>query len=109
MESEIESILNQSSNQETSLPSPAEENKVAFILMFTGWTVLVAGILGGLIIGFSLTDPDSTFSFSPEPHPLRWLYGGSLILSSFVSGIIFIGFGEIIKLLQAIKNKTTTV
>jgi hypothetical protein len=105
MSTELDEILaNQSSNN--TITSNRPDNPVANFMYKLGLGILVVGIIAGIIIITSLTDPNSEYSFSPDPHPLRWVYGISLIVSSFISGIMFIGFGEIIWLLTHIKENT---
>jgi len=74
-----------------------KKNLVGTILKLIGRIIMGIGMLGGLIIGSLLT--------TPAP-PLNWVYGFAIILSSFISGILLIGFGEIIILLNDIKYNT---
>ena len=72
----------------------SKKNPIGTTLKLVGRIIMVVGILGGLIIGSLLTVP------SP---PLNWVYGFVIMVFSFISGILFIGFGEIIILLDDIK------
>lgn len=107
MQTELDKILD--SAQTTTVLSTQDENKIANTINGIGIGILIFGVLIGLIIGFSLTDPGSTYRYSPDPHPLRWIYGGTLILSSFISGILFIGFAELIRILHDIRKNTTKI
>ncbi len=66
----------------------SERNGIVGILNFIGWMVLLAG----LIVGMKLSEE--------TPLPLIISFA-----SSFVSAMMLFSFAEIIKLLQAIKNK----
>ncbi|MFC5401497.1 hypothetical protein [Cohnella soli] len=108
MSTELEKIL-ENNEQQTTLKlesSQSGQNKIADMIHQIGMCVMVIGILAGVIIGFTMTDPTSSSSYDPDPHPLRWVYGGALILSSFISGILFVGFGEVIKILHDIRANT---
>jgi uncharacterized membrane protein YkvI len=64
-----------------------------------GWVLLAAGIIGGLIIGFtmSIQTPGLTEGYTyDDPHPLRWIYGISTMGSGAFMGAILIGLGEIV-------------
>jgi amino acid transporter len=104
MQSELDKILD--NTEPPKVQNTQGENKIANTIHGIGLGILILGILAGLIIGASLTDPASTYRYSPDPHPLRWIYGGTLILSSLISGVLFIGFGEAIKILHDIRNHT---
>lgn len=81
------------------------ENKIGKTLHVIGIATIIVGIIGSLILSINL---DSDF-------PITLLVGG---IASFISGMFFVGFGEIISLLQKnvdkqdsilnyIKNKST--
>lgn len=63
------------------------ENKIGKTLNIIGILTIVIGIIGSLIINVSLYDDT----------PIIFFVGGII---SFVSGMVFIGFAEIISLLQ---------
>ena len=67
-------------------------NPVANAITVIAWIEFIAGFIAGIILG------NAGEEFSLEIALIYW--GISLI-----SGIMFLGFAEIIKLLQAIKNK----
>jgi hypothetical protein len=113
MSSELDEILsNESSlNTETSKPSTAAFNEgssniIGRLLYATGVTIIAIGVIAGLIIGVTLKDPLSSSSYFPDPHPLRWVYGLSIIISSAISGLLILGLSEVIKLLSGIKHNT---
>ena len=63
------------------------ENKIGKTLHIIGILTIALGILGSLILNVSLDDET----------PIIFFVGG---IASFVSGMVFIGFAEIISLLQ---------
>lgn len=81
-----------------------DENKIGGALKIIGKLTLFLGIIIGLIIGLTLSTPDATYSSLTDPNPLRWVYGLTIIISSFVSGILFLGFGEVIIILDRIED-----
>jgi len=84
-----------------------DESKIGRTIKLIGKITLVLGILIGFIVGMTLTIPDPTYSILTNPNPLRWVYGLTIIASSFVSGVIFLGFGEVIILLESIRQNTS--
>ena len=94
------------SNNENPLLATAE-NKIGSRLKTIGETTLVVGIVLGFIIGLALTTPDPEYASLTVPNPMRWVYGIPIIITSFISGISFLGFGEIINLLDKINKNTS--
>ncbi len=86
--------LNLSSIETLSSPAPRytvePKNIMASILKVLGWITIVLGI----IIGIYKADDE-----------LDSLYFIIIALPSVISGILFIAFGEVIYLLQSIRNK----
>lgn len=80
-------------------------NGVSNVLRVIGWITLALGVIIGFIIIGNLKDPNSAYQSMRDPHPLRWVYGMSVIVSSFVSAVLFIGFSEVIKILHDIRAK----
>ncbi|MCB2294445.1 hypothetical protein LGK95_13090 [Clostridium algoriphilum] len=80
-----------------------KKNSIGITLKLVGWIIMAVGIVAGLAIGALLTVPTS--SVLSNPNPLRWVYGIVIMVSSFLSGILFVGFGEIIILLNNINSK----
>ncbi|MCB2292428.1 hypothetical protein LGK95_02595 [Clostridium algoriphilum] len=70
-----------------------------------GKVTLVIGISLGLIVGATLTIPDPTYSLLTLPNPMRYVYGLTIMASSFVSGIAFLGLGEVVTLLEKIRQR----
>lgn len=71
----------------------------AFNLKSFGWALLVMGIIGGLIIGFTLSiqTPGLSEGYTyDDPHPLRWIYGIATMISGAFMGAMLIGLGELI-------------
>lgn len=75
---------------ETQEEKVKKENVISTILKVIGWLTIIAGIILGIYV-------------SVELNVIRWffIYFGTF----FIVGIIFIAFGEVIRLLQEIDNK----
>jgi len=80
-----------------------QKNSVASVLTVIAWIVFIAGFIVGIVLGnvevtrgtyFTYTDTEFSFTIALT----YWAV-------SFVSGIFILGFAEIIKLLNDIKNK----
>ena len=71
----------------------ADKNTVASVLTVIAWITFVGGFIIGFIYG---AEVDTDFSWM-----MTIVYWGV----SFISGMMFLGFAEIIKLLYDIKNK----
>ena len=72
------------------------ENKIGKTLHVIGVATIIVGIIGSLILSINL---DSDF-------PITLLVGG---IASFISGMVFVGFGEIISLLQKNVDKQDAI
>lgn len=72
--------------------NPAESNSVSNVIFAIAMIVYICGFLAGIILG-ALED-----DFNAITMLIVWV-------SSFVSGSLFLGFSEIIKLLHSINNK----
>lgn len=79
----------------------SRKNKIGITIKLIGRIVIGVGIFGGLILGLLLTTPAS--SVTSNPNPLRWVYAIAIMGSSFISGFLFIGFGEMVILLNDIR------
>lgn len=80
-----------------------DDNPVANVLTVIAWLIFLVGFLAGIILGTQevpsgsyYRDTELEFSFA-----VAFVYWGV----AFISGTMFLGFAEIIKLLQAIKKK----
>lgn len=92
---------------DNSLDSQPEEkpNSVANTLDIIGKITIALGIIAAIIVIVQL-QPTSRYSASADAQAmLAWIYGIAIGVSSFVSGMVFIGFGEIINILHRINNK----
>ncbi len=92
-------IYNKQINSEKSSVKDASDaksteysNRVSDILKFIGTFLLVFGALIGIIVSVNT----------------ELINGVTIIGSSFISGMIFIGFGEVIRLLHSINEKMKT-
>lgn len=79
------------------------ENPIAMALTIIAWVIFIGGFFAGIILGieevekgYYYTYTETEFSFA-----VALTYWGI----SLVSGTMFLGFAEIIKLLEAIKRK----
>jgi hypothetical protein len=84
-------------------------NSIAGALKVVGWIIIGFGVLTGLIIGLTLSVSDPSYRSLSGPHPLRWVYALIMIISSAVSGLLFLGFSEVINLLENINRRTANL
>lgn len=78
-----------------------EENKVAKYIKIIGILIIVLGVIGSFVLGdiYAVVETyGTTFTFTEETY--NWPVTLIGIFSSMVSGILFIGFSEVINLLQ---------
>jgi hypothetical protein len=80
----------------------SNNNIMASSLSAIGWFFIIGGIIAGFIAG-AVTDTVS--SFITNNDTFHWTVAITYWVSSFVSGILMLGFAEIIKLLDSINNK----
>ncbi len=80
-----------------------ENNTVAVALTIIAWLIFIGGFIAGIVLGtvevekgYYYTYTDTEFSFA-----IAFVYW----CVSLISGTMFLGFAEIIKLLDAIKRK----
>ncbi len=78
-------------------------NTVSIILKVIAWVIFIGGFVLGIILGYSFGSGVAFYygygsEFSALPALICWA-------SAFISGISFLGFAEIIKLLDEIKRK----
>ena len=72
------------------------ENNIGKTLHVIGIATIIVGIIGSLILSINL---DTDF-------PITLIVGG---IASFISGMVFVGFGEIISLLQKNVDKQDAI
>lgn len=72
-------------------------NGKAKTINFFGWIIIVAGCAGSLLLGSEIPVVSGMY-YKTESY--NWVLAIAGIMSSIISGVIFIGFAEIIELLQ---------
>ena len=77
-------------------------NTVAKVLAVIGWLIYIGGFILGIYYGYRAFEGYLYYIIESEYFPIITL---CVWASAFVSGTVFLGFAEIIKLLHAIKNK----
>ena len=82
------------------------ENKYAKVIKATGFVVLFGGILLSFILGDVLKTQVGSYYVREE---YNWFLTSIGSISSFISGILFIGFGEIINLLHLNYNEQVQI
>lgn len=83
-----------------------KRNPVALTLTIAGYVMLLAGLVIGMYVGTQLAvTTEAGEMMMAAPHPLRWVYGGAIIVFSVVTGLLFLGFGENLKILHRIANR----
>lgn len=75
-----------------------KENKVAKVLTGIAYAIFIIGAILGFAMGYTKNIPEDTYYFSFAVAVAWWGV-------SFIGGMFMLGFAEIIKLLNAIKNK----
>ena len=77
-----------------------ENNPIAKALTIIAWVIFIAGFIAGIVFG-NVEVEGYYRSYSEFSFALAFIYW----CVSFISGMMFLGFAEIIKLLDAIKKK----
>ncbi|AYA77324.1 hypothetical protein DOE78_18755 [Bacillus sp. Y1] len=80
---------------------------MTLIIKYVGYTILIVGAIVGLYLGgtMKIYTPGLTEGFLyDDPHPLRWAYGFGTILSSAFFGLVLVGLGKIIELIEELSN-----
>lgn len=85
--------------------SEEKPNSIARGLDLIGRLTIILGIVAAFIIIVKLQPSSYYSSRASEQAVLAWVYGIAIGVSSFVSGMVFIGFGEVINLLHNINKK----
>ena len=94
---EYEEILKYCKQSDNTTPVN-KENKVAKVLTGIAYAIFIIGAILGFAMGYTKDILDDTYSFSFAVAVAWWCV-------SFIGGMLMLGFAEIIKLLNAIKNK----
>lgn len=94
---EYEEILKYCKQSDNTTPVN-KENKVAKVLTGIAYAIFIIGAILGFAMGYTKDILDDTYSFSFAVAVAWWCV-------SFIGGMFMLGFAEIIKLLNAIKNK----
>ena len=82
-------------------------NQKAFIINTIGLITIVVGIIGSVVLGevFPIKTLEGVY-YSRLEESYNWYIAIIGTISSIISGVIFIGFAEIIDLLQQNVNNT---
>ena len=94
---EYEKILKYCKQSDNTTPVN-KENKVAKVLTGIAYAIFIIGAILGFAMGYTKNIPEDTDYFSFAVAVAWWCV-------SFIGGMFMLGFAEIIKLLNAIKNK----
>lgn len=94
---EYEEILKYCKQSDNTTPVN-KENKVAKVLTGIAYAIFIIGAILGFAMGYTKNIPEDTYYFSFAVAVAWWAV-------SFIGGMLMLGFAEIIKLLNAIKNK----
>lgn len=78
-------------------------NKVATVLTVIAWVVFMAGFIAGIAFGNVEVVKGSLYSYRTTEFSFAVAFSYWAI--SAISGVLILGFAEVIKLLNAIKNK----
>ena len=80
-----------------------ETNSMSTVLSIIGWLIFVGGFIAGIISGIIEVEGGVYYKYTYTTFSIAiaLAYWGI----SFISGTLFLGFAEIIKLLDNIKNK----
>ncbi|WP_019638137.1 hypothetical protein [Paenibacillus fonticola] len=71
----------------------SKNNKIAVVLLWTGLSIIAAGIIGGIILGY-------------DDYERLWLVTFVYWVSGFLSGVFFIALSEIIEQLHKLNMKS---
>ena len=94
---EYEEILKYCKQSDNTTPVN-KENKVAKVLTGIAYAIFIIGAILGFAMGYTKNILEDTYYFSFAVAVAWWGV-------SFIGGMFMLGFAEIIKLLNAIKNK----
>lgn len=101
---ELEEMANQEEGTSSSYQSSQigtmnnNKNSIASTFRVIAWLIFIGGFLSGLLFGYT----DYGYRYSEFSFTLAMIYW----VSAFVSGMVFLGFAEVISLLQELVNQT---
>lgn len=76
------------------------DNKTAAVIRAIGWITMICGFIGGIILSYQTVEVGYYYTY--EKEVFVWTTAILYWSASLVSGIVFLGFAEIITLLQKI-------
>lgn len=76
-------------------------NSIARLLFVLGILEIIAGFIAGIVFGRG-----EAYGLYGSYYEFSWSLFFIIFLSSLIAGLIVIGFGEVIRLLQDIKDQT---
>ena len=81
----------------------ASKNPVAVALTIIAWFIFIGGFIAGIVLG--IIEVENGYYNTYAETGFSFIIAFAYWCISLVSGIMFLGFAEIIKLLNAIKRK----
>lgn len=81
-----------------------KENQIAKVIRYIGWIEIVGGVIGSIILGTIKWNVSIYKSFD-----FNWFIILPGVIISIVTGVLIIGFAEIISLLQQKVNQTEKI
>lgn len=97
-------IIKKYAKSENDADTEIRENTIAKVLQVFSWILFICGFFAGIVFGNESIDV-GFYSFSHTETKFMWSVALTYWCTAAVSGTILLGFAEIIKLLEAIKNK----
>ncbi|KEO82016.1 hypothetical protein [Tumebacillus flagellatus] len=76
-----------------------EETKTARVLRFLGWAVMVVGVVSGFFLANVPVEPGAMYTRFELALAFKYWIG------SIVSGVLVLGFAEVVRLLDKINDK----
>lgn len=83
--------------------------QVQELFRIIGIITIVVGFVAGVLVGVGPGVPTSEYHYIADPYPPRWLYVILVTVPSFISGLVFIGFSEVIGLLDRLFSPNVVV
>ena len=81
----------------------SQNNKIAIALTVIAWIIFIGGFIAGIALGTTEVQEGTYYTYSDTEFSFAVAFIYWCV--SFISGTMFLGFAEIIKLLEAINNK----